>query len=883
MRQRRVVIALFLLGGLFVLGLLAWILGSGPSQAADATMHNCPQAGKWAIAVWDGDDGTDIREALATCGQDAVGAVYSMDRETQGWSRWFADQPEMSTLPTLDKWQGVIAFGAPSASPAATLAPPADQGAVQGCPQAGKWAIAVWNGQNAVGVEQALASCGPGAVSAAYYLDPGTGSWLRWFRGRADISTLETFNNLQGFIALGSAGFTLGVDKFGEGTVTSSPGGIDCGTDCTYQAEDFPAGTSVVLTASTDSGSAFSHWSGCDSVTGNACTVAVDADKIVFAAFAFDEMEIAETTKVLDEATMDYLIRQEDSTYYFDPQAEAVANLEVGDVIVSNVGQGLLRKVAAINVAEEEIAVETTDALLEEAIERGTIIFHQSLTPADLQSTQASTLASSVSGDIAAADVFDVFDFELALSKELIPGLQISGSHNFDVDVEVDISIDWFTVKELRFAVIMDSVTELGMSAEAGVDFDEEAVIFTFEKDIPVTVGPFPVLITPGISIAVGIEGSAQATVESQITLTNTSTVGVHYWQPTDTWSEINNHNPVLTFYPPDLSAQAGVKAYIAAEVSVQFYRLFGPFVIGEVFLELEADLDDTPWWSLYGGIGANAGFRVKFPAIRPLEWYWPDPWEEKWLLAQAETPPPTPEIPTPETPTPETPTPETPTPGVQEITIQENSGDSLTDYQVLVELNGANFNFSEAEADGSDVRFYTDSEELDYWIEEWDSGDEQAKIWIEVPSIPANGETTIEMHYGDAGGTSSSDGDATFLFFDDFESGTGKWDALAGNGSSGVTSAEQYGGTHSYHWWCPYGLGNCKGLTSEDSFSSDVGIVLQAKGMISSISADSVVEAHLRKAADDSGVVWAEVSIDGPTGGNDRFGHAEPGECSLG
>ena len=44
-----------------------------------------------------------------------------------------------------------------------------------------------------------------------------------------------------------------------------------------------------------------------------------------------------------------------------------------------------------------------------------------------------------------------------------------------------------------------------------------------------------------------------------------------------------------------------------------------------------------------------------------------------------------------------------------KEITIEENSGKSLTDYQVLVELNSANFDFSQAKSDGSDMRFSTD------------------------------------------------------------------------------------------------------------------------------------------------------------------------------
>ena len=125
MRQHTAVIALFLFGGVFVLGLLALasMLGPGVSQADDATMHNCPQPNRWAVAVWGGDEGTNADQAFATCGEGAVIAAYDLDPQTQGWSRWFADQPDISTLSTLDKWQGVIALGGAEAPATPTPSP----------------------------------------------------------------------------------------------------------------------------------------------------------------------------------------------------------------------------------------------------------------------------------------------------------------------------------------------------------------------------------------------------------------------------------------------------------------------------------------------------------------------------------------------------------------------------------------------------------------------------------------------------------------------------------------------------------------------------------------------------------------------------------------
>jgi Divergent InlB B-repeat domain/RTX calcium-binding nonapeptide repeat (4 copies) len=75
---------------------------------------------------------------------------------------------------------------------------------------------------------------------------------------------------------------TVAKNGSGSGTVTSSPSGINCGSDC---AETYDQGTSVTLTGTSSAGSRFDSWSGCDSTTGNQCTVNMTAAKSVTATF----------------------------------------------------------------------------------------------------------------------------------------------------------------------------------------------------------------------------------------------------------------------------------------------------------------------------------------------------------------------------------------------------------------------------------------------------------------------------------------------------------------------------------------------------------------------------------------------------------------------
>jgi hypothetical protein len=64
----------------------------------------------------------------------------------------------------------------------------------------------VWSGDDGTDPDQAFATCSAQAVQTAYYIDPETQSWLRWFTGRPEISNLTAVNDMQAVLALGAAG-----------------------------------------------------------------------------------------------------------------------------------------------------------------------------------------------------------------------------------------------------------------------------------------------------------------------------------------------------------------------------------------------------------------------------------------------------------------------------------------------------------------------------------------------------------------------------------------------------------------------------------------------------------------------------------------------------
>ncbi len=108
-------------------------------------------------------------------------------------------------------------------------------------------------------------------------------------------------------------------------------------------------------------------------------------------------------------------------------------------------------------------------------------------------------------------------------------------------------------------------------------------------------------------------------------------------------------------------------------------------------------------------------------------------------------------------------------------ITIHENSGSNLTNFQVHIIVNTqALISAGKMNPDCSDIRFtYYNSTsntetEIPYWIESG-CNTTNTSIWVKVPYIPANSNVTIYMYYGNPNVTFdslSNNGSAVFIQF---------------------------------------------------------------------------------------------------------------------
>ena len=106
-------------------------------------------------------------------------------------------------------------------------------------------------------------------------------------------------------------------------------------------------------------------------------------------------------------------------------------------------------------------------------------------------------------------------------------------------------------------------------------------------------------------------------------------------------------------------------------------------------------------------------------------------------------------------------------------IVIKEQSGNTLTNYPVLIEYNFSTLiEEGKIRPDLGDLRFADkDGNFLPYYIFER-SGD-VAKIFVKVPEIPPSGETKIYMYYGCESATSESDALSTGIIIEDWTEDT--------------------------------------------------------------------------------------------------------------
>ena len=113
--------------------------------------------------------------------------------------------------------------------------------------------------------------------------------------GNVCVVDADNVNNITANFSTNLRRLTVSVVGNGEGKVTSSPAGIDCGTAC---EGDFDLGTTVTLTAAASGQSAFAGWGGACASAGTSATCQVTMDQARSATATFTQNALVKIVKV---------------------------------------------------------------------------------------------------------------------------------------------------------------------------------------------------------------------------------------------------------------------------------------------------------------------------------------------------------------------------------------------------------------------------------------------------------------------------------------------------------------------------------------------------------------------------------------------------------
>lgn len=311
-------------------------------------------------------------------------------------------------------------------------------------------------------------------------------------------------------------------------------------------------------------------------------------------------------------------ISSDSTTFIFRTGLKVVDNLQPDDIIVSDQGLGVLRRIRTINKANGQITLHTVPATITEAVQKGSAAVTKTLTPNDTLRTLYRAPGMHLNRSAYDPDGFFIKVEDVVLYDEdgnadtendqivLNGSLALSPSFTFALDLE-----NW-KLKTLTMSSTFAEDLELNVNMTA--TFLERSV----KKEIyrtqitPITIfiGWFPVVITPVLSVVVGADGRVYTELSSSISQHADLTAGLKY--ENDRWTPFEQKSFNFDFEPPSLTAGAELKGFVGPRLDLLLYGVVGPQTDLSLYSRVDAQTTRDPWLILYAGLDARVGIRFE-------------------------------------------------------------------------------------------------------------------------------------------------------------------------------------------------------------------------------------------------------------------------------
>lgn len=325
------------------------------------------------------------------------------------------------------------------------------------------------------------------------------------------------------------------------------------------------------------------------------------------------EAVLADETVVLDETEAESIIEVTDDQIVL-PVGTNPSIYQKGNVIMSGVTDvapyGLLRKVESSSVQNGQIVVNTSQARLVDAFDQ--LDFHttQSLKTTDIVSSEALT-----DGVRFVQDSKNPYNYPYTIDVELDVGnnvtMYIDGELDLTLGYELDVDISLLRgLHHIKAGSFVTSESNLELNVDGAFNYKKPIELYQ-HIFAPVTFwipGPVPglIILVPKVIIVLDIDAYGEAHVTATVSASASVEAGLEYQKPN--WSSYCEKDFDFGYDIPEVDASMNATVSAGPRFEINLFGVTGPWAHARGFLNLDADINANPWWTLTGGYVVDAG-----------------------------------------------------------------------------------------------------------------------------------------------------------------------------------------------------------------------------------------------------------------------------------
>ena len=306
-----------------------------------------------------------------------------------------------------------------------------------------------------------------------------------------------------------------------------------------------------------------------------------------------------DNVKMLSKSDLENITSYSDNSISFSDASK----YHSGDILVGGIGNespnGFLKKVDRV----EGNKIYVSNSSLDKMIETGKISYDKNLTPSDFN------------GNLKNTNIDKDYKFHKPIDKIIYDGdgnyqttkdqLKLVGDFYFDLDVGLDAKFDSGLESFETYSKVSGEL-DLNLEGELEKKVSWKDNLFKI-KFTPIVIAP-GVIARPVVSGGLDLEAEVKGNFSIGADLKNVNEQKILYQRGIGWSHPINKNEFTFDKKSPKVNLIVNSNSGLSERASLLLYGISGPFVEAREYLRFHSDINENPWWKLYGGLEMNVG-----------------------------------------------------------------------------------------------------------------------------------------------------------------------------------------------------------------------------------------------------------------------------------